>query len=71
MDETIEVVGSNPAGGMGEKVTMIIDKILRVAIVTSINLKSSRDPGEVPNGEVPQPLRLTSHVKAHKNTSIL
>ena len=97
VDETIEVVGSNPAGGMGEKsdndhcqnsegkkvtmtivkiprakkVTMIIDKILRVAIVTSINLKSSRGSGEVPNEEVPQPLRLTSHLKAHKNTSIL
>ena len=29
VDETIEVVGSNPAGGMGKKkVTMTIDKIL-------------------------------------------
>ena len=50
-----------------KKVTMIFDKILRVAIVTSINLKRPRGKGN--EGEVLN--RFVSHLKAHKNTSIL
>ena len=37
VDETIEVVGSNPAGGMGEKSAMTMAQILRSGVSVRVN----------------------------------